>query len=249
MFTLVIGGSASGKSEYAEQQVMALPGRQWYLATMEPWDDECVARIAKHQAARAQREFTTLECYRNLPALILPPGGNVLLECLSNLTANERYGPDGRGRGTAVLAGVEHLLRAGAPTSPSVTDEVFSGGAEDYEGDTLRLSPGPGLAQPRCWPRRAGPGGGNRSAACPTSSRRPHENFVSNGGGGVFHVLRCAHAPVSLGCKKYALCPVRLSPHRGVHRRLGLACGGWSAAGWNFPLWCGGQGCACCPFG
>lgn len=48
MFTLVIGGSASGKSEYAEQQVMALPGRRWYLATMEPWDDECVARIAKH---------------------------------------------------------------------------------------------------------------------------------------------------------------------------------------------------------
>ena len=29
MFTLVIGGSASGKSEYAEQQVMALPGRRW----------------------------------------------------------------------------------------------------------------------------------------------------------------------------------------------------------------------------
>ena len=55
MFTLVIGGSASGKSEYAEQQVMALPGRRWYLATMEPWDDECVARIAKHQAARAQQ--------------------------------------------------------------------------------------------------------------------------------------------------------------------------------------------------
>ena len=73
MFTLVIGGSASGKSEYAEQQVMALPGRRWYLATMEPWDDECVARIAKHQSARAQREFTTVECYRNLPALDLPP--------------------------------------------------------------------------------------------------------------------------------------------------------------------------------
>ena len=134
MFTLVIGGSASGKSEYAEQQVMALPGRRWYLATMEPWDDECVARIAKHQAARAQREFTTVECYRNLPALDLPPGGNVLLECLSNLTANERYGPEAGGV-ARVLAGIEHLLKTCAHLTV-VTNEVFSGGAE-YAGDTL----------------------------------------------------------------------------------------------------------------
>lgn len=134
MFTLVIGGSASGKSEYAEQQVMALPGRRWYLATMEPWDDECVARIAKHQAARAQREFTTVECYRNLPALALPPGGNVLLECLSNLTANERYGPEAGGV-ARVLAGIEHLLETCTHLTV-VTNEVFSGGAA-YAGDTL----------------------------------------------------------------------------------------------------------------
>ena len=133
MFTLVIGGSASGKSEYAEQQVMALPGRRWYLATMEPWDDECVARIAKHQAARAQREFTTVECYRNLPALILPPGGNVLLECLSNLTANERYGPEAGGV-ARVPAGIEHLLETCTHLTV-VTNEVFSGGT-DYEGET-----------------------------------------------------------------------------------------------------------------
>ena len=135
MFTLVIGGSASGKSEYAEQQVIALPGRRWYLATMEPWDDECLARIAKHQAARAEREFTTVECYRNLPALDLPPEGNVLLECLGNLVANELYGPEAGGA-ARVLEGIDHLLNTCTHLTV-VTNEVFSGGAE-YEGDTLR---------------------------------------------------------------------------------------------------------------
>ncbi len=135
MFTLVIGGSASGKSEYAERQVAALPGRRWYIATMEPWDDECLARIAKHQAARAQRDFTTVECYRNLPALALPPEGNVLLECLGNLVANELYGPEAGGA-ARVLSGIDHLLKTCTHLTV-VTNEVFSGGTE-YEGDTLR---------------------------------------------------------------------------------------------------------------
>ncbi len=135
MFTLVIGGAASGKSEYAEQQVMKHPGRRWYLATMEPWDDECLVRIAKHRAARARRDFTTVECYRDLPALELPAGGNLLLECLGNLVANELYGPEAGGA-ERVLEGVEHLRRTCAHLTV-VTNEVFSGGAE-YEGDTLR---------------------------------------------------------------------------------------------------------------
>ena len=57
MFTLVIGGAASGKSEYAEAHVETLPGRRLYIATMEPWDEECRARIARHQAARAHKRF------------------------------------------------------------------------------------------------------------------------------------------------------------------------------------------------
>ena len=92
MFTLVIGGAASGKSEYAEAHVETLPGRRLYIATMEPWDEECRARIARHQAARAHKRFTTVECYRNLSQLTVPPDSNVLLECLGNLVANERYG-------------------------------------------------------------------------------------------------------------------------------------------------------------
>lgn len=59
MFTFIIGGSASGKSEYAEQHVLSLSGGRVYIATLEPWDDECRKRILKHQNARARRGFQT----------------------------------------------------------------------------------------------------------------------------------------------------------------------------------------------
>lgn len=134
MFTLIIGGSGSGKSEFAEQLVTRRPGRRLYIATMQPWDDECLARIARHQRARAHRGFETIERYTDLAGLTLPAGSNVLLECLSNLMANELYAPEGGG-GCAVTDGVRAILpRCGDLTI--VTNEVFSGGSE-YEGDTL----------------------------------------------------------------------------------------------------------------
>lgn len=135
MFTFIIGGSASGKSEYAEQHVLTLGGPRIYIATLEPWDDECRKRILKHQNARARRGFQTIECYRGLDRLTVPEGSNILLDGLGNLVAGELYSPDGQGT-EAILAGVEHLLgRCGHLTI--VADEVFSGG-KDYEGDTLR---------------------------------------------------------------------------------------------------------------
>ena len=133
MFTLVVGGAASGKSEYAEGRVLALPGRRIYLATMHPWDQECRDRIARHRRLRRDKGFETVARYTDLAGADIPPGANVLLECMSNLTANELYDPNGGGE-EAVLRGVEALLdRCGHLTV--VTNEVFSGGA--YGEDTL----------------------------------------------------------------------------------------------------------------
>ena len=134
MFTLVIGGAASGKSEYAEARVLALPGRRIYVATMEPFDDECRARIRKHRAMRAQKGFETVECYTDLAAASVPLEANVLLECLGNLTANELFSPNGGGE-AAIIRGVDALCGK-CENLTVVTNEVFSGG-DDYEAGTL----------------------------------------------------------------------------------------------------------------
>ena len=132
--TLILGGSASGKSEYAEVHVLGLEGPRIYIATMEPFGPEAGARIARHHAMRRDRGFETVERYRDLGTTPLPPGANVLLEDLGNLTANEMFHPAGDVE--SILPGVERLL-ARCRHLTIVTNEVFSGG-QDYEGDTLR---------------------------------------------------------------------------------------------------------------
>lgn len=138
MLTLVIGGSASGKSAFAESLCLQSPLPRTYLATMQVWDAECAARVARHRAMRAQKQFATVECPLHLDRLTLPQRGTVLLEDLGNLTANELYAPDGAGENTvaAVLRGLEKLTEQ-CDNLIVVSNEVFTGGAE-YAGDTDR---------------------------------------------------------------------------------------------------------------
>ena len=118
MLCLVIGGSASGKSEYAERHVSALPGRRIYAATMQPFGEEGRQRIARHRKLREGKGFVTIEVPADLGGLIEKlrgergagkPGSpgwilsdneqdrdhwggyNILLEDLPNLAANELF--------------------------------------------------------------------------------------------------------------------------------------------------------------
>lgn len=148
MFTLVIGGAASGKSEFAEGLVLASPRMpRLYIATMEPYDGECRARIAKHRRMRAEKRFETVECYTSLSGLRLAGGGCILLECLGNLAANELYSPAGAGTVDAALeaitSGVDALLGQCADLV-AVSNEVFTGGSRYADGtdDYLRLLAG-----------------------------------------------------------------------------------------------------------
>lgn len=139
MMTLVIGGAASGKSEFAEGLVLnAGDMPRYYIATMQPFDDECRARIRRHREMRAKKQFQTVECFVNLDRVELTQKGVVLLECMSNLVANELYSPDGAGDDTlkAVHRGICRLKDM-CEEVIIVSNEVFSGGC-DYEGDTLR---------------------------------------------------------------------------------------------------------------
>ena len=89
MFHVVTGGSGSGKSAFAEQCILDCQGnKRIYIATMYPFDEESHRRIARHRAMRAEKKFTTIERYTDLEHLTIPQGADVLLECMSNLTAN-----------------------------------------------------------------------------------------------------------------------------------------------------------------
>ena len=138
MLTLVLGGAASGKSEYAESLVLKCALPRYYLATMQVWDAECAARVEKHRQMRAQKQFETVECPLHLETVHLPARGTALLEDLGNLTANELYNPNGAGEkaASAILHGLD-TLDAQCENLIVVSNEVFSGGA-DYAGDTAR---------------------------------------------------------------------------------------------------------------
>lgn len=136
MVALVIGGSGSGKSEYAENLILSLgERRRIYIATMKPWDEECVKRIERHQKMRARKQFETIEYYRNLKGLEISkdPGKSsaVLLECMSNLVSNELFGTELTGElaQAEILEGVFHLKEQ-ADDLVIVTNEVFSDGDE-----------------------------------------------------------------------------------------------------------------------
>ncbi len=137
MHTLVIGGSASGKSELAELLALKGPAPRYYIATMEVRDAESQRRVARHQTLRADKGFRTIERTVNLGGLRLPePGGTALIECVTNLVANECFSPNGAGMAhaaIAVLASADALMAQAMCIF--VTGDVFADGIV-YDTDT-----------------------------------------------------------------------------------------------------------------
>ena len=135
MLALILGGAASGKSEFAEHLTLSRSGPHFYLAAMEPWGEEGQERVRKHRSGRRGRGFLTVERYVDLAGLTLPPEACVLLEDLGNLTANEMFRPDGGGE-DAIAGGLTHLAKT-CRDLIVVSNEVFSGG-QDYGADIVR---------------------------------------------------------------------------------------------------------------
>lgn len=148
MMELIIGGSGSGKSERAEQRICRaretiLREREEespliYIATMFPFGEETKEKIRRHREMRSGKGFCTLEWYMDLKGHLdekpcpLPEGACVLLECMSNLTANEMYMEGGAGADTvdAVCEGVRRLKERCAYLVV-VTNDVFRESGED----------------------------------------------------------------------------------------------------------------------
>lgn len=138
MFHVITGGSGSGKSAYAEEEIVKLgDAPRIYIATMYPFDEESHYRIARHRRMRAEKKFVTVECYTNLASVQVPLKANVLLECMSNLTANEMFQSEGAGIHTvpAVMEGIRTLLSQ-CNNLLVVTNEIFSDGIQ-YDEETI----------------------------------------------------------------------------------------------------------------
>ncbi|MBQ2888088.1 MAG: bifunctional adenosylcobinamide kinase/adenosylcobinamide-phosphate guanylyltransferase [Firmicutes bacterium] len=132
MLALVLGGAASGKSEYAEALAMSLNAERFYIATMQSYDAESERRIARHREMRRHKGFTTVERALDLEGLhIEHHGGVALLECASTLLGNELCLPGGAAENSAasILAGVLNLRKQGL-NLVVVSNDVFAEGLD-----------------------------------------------------------------------------------------------------------------------
>ena len=134
MFIVVTGGSGSGKSEYAEQVVTKLyreqgKGRLIYLATMKPYGEETRKKIERHRNMRKGKGFETVECFGGLKDIEWQNGDVILLECMSNLVADEMYDEQNKNLVEDIMAGISKIIESGCQIVV-VTNEVFADGIE-----------------------------------------------------------------------------------------------------------------------
>lgn len=102
MITLITGGSGSGKSAYAEDYLIRHTegGSRFYLATMQVYGEEGRARVERHRRLRSGKGFFTIEQPVDIAEAVIKivgctvkpeESGTALLECMSNLVANEMF--------------------------------------------------------------------------------------------------------------------------------------------------------------
>ena len=119
MMVLIIGGSGSGKSSYAEETVVSLAQdsvrgntmKKYYLATMQIFDEEGQSKAARHRKLREGKGFLAIEQPAEIFRVLekMETGGRiVLLECISNLTANEMFS---EGKAKTTMQVIEDIIR------------------------------------------------------------------------------------------------------------------------------------------
>lgn len=148
MMELITGGSGSGKSAWAESRVCRLRRKEektrscrvplYYIATMFPGGKETEKKINNHRQMRAGKGFTTLEWYLDFKGQVRRQAPDdlreacVLVECMSNLTANEMYMDGGAGeRAVEQITEGIRLLKETCRHLVIVTNEVFSESGTD----------------------------------------------------------------------------------------------------------------------
>ena len=142
MMTLIIGGSGSGKSAYAEDYMVSISEdrKKYYIATMQIYDEEGKRKVERHRMLRGGKGFSTIEQPIDIgkAAEKMEDGERTaLLECIYNLTANEMFLPSGicREEDTAekVISGILSVAET-VDTMVIVSNNVFEDGICYDEG-------------------------------------------------------------------------------------------------------------------
>lgn len=145
MMTIILGGSGSGKSAFAEEYLVRESEglERYYLATMQVYGEEGKRKVARHRELRKNKGFQTIERPRGadlaLESISDPSHASVLLECMSNLAANEMFTENGvRDVETVVKTIVSDVARLNEALGRLVvvTNNVFEDGIL-YEEETM----------------------------------------------------------------------------------------------------------------
>ena len=95
MNVFISGGCKNGKTGFAQEIAVKLSGggKRYYVATMQPYDDEDRARIARHITEREGLGFATLEQPRDIAACLrrAEPDATFLIDSVTALLLNEMY--------------------------------------------------------------------------------------------------------------------------------------------------------------
>ena len=125
--TLVLGGTRSGKSAYAEQLAVQAGAPVRYVATADPRDGSMDERIAAH-VARRPAEWETVVAGDDLAAL-LRPGASVLIDGLGTWIAGvmHRRGSEAPARARAALGALARAAAAAPDLVIVVAEQAGDG--------------------------------------------------------------------------------------------------------------------------
>ena len=134
MIIIITGGSGSGKSAYAEERALMykeLP--LYYLATMRIYDKEGEEKVQRHRKLREGNGFITIEQPINIEKATenIEKDAVILLECMSNLIANEMFKEQQITESKQVVRDVMqgiHILSEKARVLIIVTNNIFEDG-------------------------------------------------------------------------------------------------------------------------
>ena len=135
MLILITGGCKNGKSSLAQTLACLLAEQTrtqpYYFATMIPHDEEDELRITKHRAERAQLNFETIECGKDIAkaAQRLEQNRVVLFDSITAVLANEMFSAEtiNENAEETVIRALD-VLCARVSSVIFVSDAIFSDG-------------------------------------------------------------------------------------------------------------------------